>query len=130
MRDAGLDENEVAGFVFDRMFERRSEFVSHAALEDVEHDLEVDVDMRGGDTAGWDGGDVHGQLGRRHVLRRQAGPVLNPVPAADIPTTANHENSIAAFDRVLQLGVGTAHQAPLTSSSSAASTTSQSSAEL
>src|SRR4029079_4255744 len=101
--DAGLDEDEVAGLVLDRLGESLAVLVAHAAGEDVEHDLEVDVDVRQRDAAGRDGGDVQRQLGRVHVLRRQTGLVADVVPAAHRAAAASDADARAALDRALQV---------------------------
>src|SRR5687767_9697220 len=54
VRHAGLDEDEVAGRVLHRQREPRTVLVAHAALEDIQHYLEADVDVGGGDAAGRD----------------------------------------------------------------------------
>src|SRR6476659_2184296 len=42
MRHAGLDVDEIAGFVFDHLFQACSEFVAHFSIDDVENYFEPD----------------------------------------------------------------------------------------
>src|ERR1700691_6340454 len=49
MRHTRLNENEIPGFIFERMFERRSVLVPHAPGKNVEHYLELDVNVSVGD---------------------------------------------------------------------------------
>src|SRR5262249_37331404 len=80
VRYAGLDIDKVAGLVVHYLFETGAVLVAHPAPENVEHDVEIDVDVGAGDTARRNGGHVHRQLGRGHVLGGQAGLVLDAVP--------------------------------------------------
>src|SRR5262249_50515616 len=106
---AGLDEDEVAGPVLHRLLERRAVLVPDPPGEDVQHHFEADVDVRGGDAARRNRGDVHRQLFRVGVLRGQAGAILNPVPPARDPAAANDEDAVEPFDGselILRRGVG------------------------
>ncbi len=98
VRDAGLDEDEVAGFVVDGRRQVGAVFVADAADQDVEHHLEIDVDVGIGDAARWDGGDVHGQVFGGDVLCRQAGLVADAVPVAVGGAAADDEDAVAAVD--------------------------------
>src|SRR5437868_6330374 len=51
MWDAGFDENEIAGFVFQHLFASIAEFVTHFSFDDVENYFEIDVDVRVSDAA-------------------------------------------------------------------------------
>ena len=98
MGHAGLDEDEIAGLVFDDFFQTLAVFMAHFALEDVEHQLEVDMDVGEGDGPGWDGGDVHGEKLAADVLFRHAGLVADAVPGARTASTADAFDSFVAFD--------------------------------
>ena len=52
--DAGLDEDEVTGRILHDLLQPVTIFVADAPLQDVEHHLESDVDVGGGDAAGRD----------------------------------------------------------------------------
>src|SRR6185295_2160529 len=95
---AGFDEDEVAGLVLHRLLEPGAVLVAHAALEDVEHQLEVDVDVGVGHAARRDGGDVHRQLPGIDVLGREAGLVLDAVPAAAGPAATDDGDAVVALD--------------------------------
>ena len=43
MRHAGLDVDEIAGLVFDRLFQAFSEFVPYFSLDDIEDYFEADM---------------------------------------------------------------------------------------
>src|SRR5215211_4175700 len=43
--DSGRDENKIAGLVIYPLPQSLAELVTHSALEDVQHDLEIDVDV-------------------------------------------------------------------------------------
>src|SRR5262249_10966569 len=81
----------------------------HPALENVEHDVEIDVDVGAGDTARRNGGHVHRQLGRGHVLGGQAGLVLDAVPTPAGAAAADDEHAVAPFDRGFQIAVRFKH---------------------
>ena len=106
VRHAGLDEDEIAGLVLDDLPKPRPVLVAHVALEDVEHHLEVDVDVRVGDAARRNRRDVHRQLRRADVLRRQAGAVANAVPAAHAAAAADDGDPVAALDVLLEVQLG------------------------
>src|SRR5262245_64705432 len=75
----------------------------HASLQDVEHHFEIDVDVRAGDAAGRDRGDVHGQFPGRNVLGREPDLVLNAVPVATGGALANDRDAVVAFHKALQI---------------------------
>ena len=100
VRNAGLDEDEVAGGVLDDLLQPVAVLVPDAAFEDVEHHLEADVDVRGGDAAGRNRGDVHRQLLRADVLPRQSDLVVNAVPVAAVPAAADDEDAVVPFTGV------------------------------
>ena len=77
--------------------------VAHPALEDVEHDLEVDVDVGVGDAARRNRRDVHRELFRRGVPRREAGLVADAVPGARPAAAAEDGDAVVAFDGGLQV---------------------------
>src|SRR5262245_41476394 len=104
VRHAGLDEDEVARLVVDRQLETRPVLVAHAALEDIEHDLEVDVHVGEGDAAGRDGRHVHRQLPGGDVLGREADLVADAVPAAAGAAATHDEDAVAPLDRPLEVG--------------------------
>jgi hypothetical protein len=60
MGNARLDKDEIAGFVFQRMLQRRAILMPHAAREDVEHHFEIHVNVGIRDAARWNGSDIHG----------------------------------------------------------------------
>ncbi len=103
VRHAGGDEDEVAGLVVDALAQAVAVLVAHAALEDVEHHLEADVNVGAGDAAGRDGGEVHRQLLRADVLGRQPGPVADAVPAALAAAAAQHGDAAVVLDVAAQL---------------------------
>ena len=111
MRQAGLDVNEVAGLVFQHALAADPELVSHPALKDVEHDVEIDVDVRFGYAAGRNGCDVHGKLCGTDILRRHADLVLDAVPitAIFITATTNTMNADIVFDSFRQVYFGCCH---------------------
>src|SRR5262249_19027358 len=86
--------------------------VPHPALHDVEHQLEIDVDVGSGHTTGRDGGDVHGEPGRAYVLPRHADLVVDAVPVATVRTAAHHADAVAAFDHGGEIDRILAHRKP------------------
>src|SRR3954468_8346015 len=66
--NAGCDEDEITGVVVDALGQPLPVLVADAALEDVEHDFEIHVDVRPGDAARRDRRHVHRQLRRADVL--------------------------------------------------------------
>jgi hypothetical protein len=58
MRDAGFDVNEIAGFVFQDLFQASAEFVTDFSFDDVKDDLKTDVNVGGGDTTWRDRRDI------------------------------------------------------------------------
>src|SRR5262245_61978426 len=92
--NTGLDEDEVAGRVLDHLLQPVTVFVAEAALENVEHHLEADVDMGIGHAAGWNGGDVHRERLRADVLSRQSFFVVNAVPVAAVLAGADHQDAV------------------------------------
>ena len=72
--------------------------VPHAPFENVQHHLEADVDVRAGDAARWDDGDVHRQLGRADVLPRHPELVADAVPVAADAATADPHQAVVSFD--------------------------------
>src|SRR5436309_12626175 len=68
MRHTGLDVDEIAGLVFDHLFQAWSEFVTHFAFDDVENYFKADMNVRISDASRRDGGDIRGQACRSHVL--------------------------------------------------------------
>src|SRR5262245_18884690 len=98
VRNTGLDEDEVAGRVLDHLLQTVAVLVADAALENVEHHLEADVDMGVGHAAGWNGGDVHRERLRADVLARQSFFVVNAVPVPAVLASANHEDAVVSFD--------------------------------
>ena len=62
MRHAGLDVDEIAGLVFDHLFESFAEFVAHFAFDDVENYFEANMDVRVGDSSRWYRGDLAERL--------------------------------------------------------------------
>src|SRR5262249_7367172 len=107
---ARLNINEVAGLVVERLLQAGAVLVTHPALEDVEHDLEIDVDVGVGHAAGRDGGDVHRQLPAADVLGRQARLVLDAVPAAAVAGAADRQDAVAALDVLLQVFAAVRHR--------------------
>src|SRR4051812_34592100 len=95
--DAGLDEDEIARLVLHRLLQAGTVLVADPPLEDVEHHLEVDVDVGVGHAARRDGGDVHRQLRGVDVLGREAGLVLDVVPAPAGAARADHGDPVVAF---------------------------------
>ena len=51
VRDAGFDVNEVAGFVFQHLFEAVAEFVANFSFDDVQDDLKADMNVGSGDAS-------------------------------------------------------------------------------
>jgi hypothetical protein len=72
--------------------------VPDVTVQDVEHHLEVDVDVRRGHAAWRNRRHVHRQLPRPGILRRQPRLVLNAIPAANVAAAADDENPVRAFD--------------------------------
>src|SRR5262249_7670189 len=80
VRNAGLDVDEIAGAVLHHLGETLAIGVAHPALEDVEHHLEIDVDVGIGDRARGNRRHVHREPGRPDVGPGETGQVLNSVP--------------------------------------------------
>ena len=68
MRDARLDEDKVAGLIIDFHLQVRAVFMSDFALENVQHHLKIDVNMREGNASRRDCGYIHGQLFRADIF--------------------------------------------------------------
>jgi hypothetical protein len=68
MRHAGFDVDEIARLVFDHLFQAWSEFVPHFSFDDIEDHFEADMNVRVGDAARRNSGDIGGQACRSHVL--------------------------------------------------------------
>jgi hypothetical protein len=98
VRHAGLDEDEVAGPVRDRVDEPGTVVVADRAFQDVQHDLEADVDVRVGDAARRHGGDVHREGLRADVLGRHALHVVDAVPLARTAPTADDGDAVVRLD--------------------------------
>src|SRR4029077_14588808 len=98
VRHAGLDEDEIAGGVFHDLLQTVAVFVADAARENVEHHLEADVDVGVGPAAGWNGGDVHRERLRAHVLARQSFFVVNAVPVAAVLAGAYDQNAVVSLN--------------------------------
>src|SRR3954470_22308249 len=58
MRHAGLDVDEIAGLVFDCLFEAFTELVSHLSFNDIEDYFEADMDVCIRDAARRNGSDI------------------------------------------------------------------------
>ena len=58
MWHAGLNVNEIAGFVLNDLLKAGSKFVAHFSFDDVKDHFEIDVNMGVRDAAGWDRSDV------------------------------------------------------------------------
>ena len=72
--------------------------VAHAAFEDVEHDLEVDVDVGAGDAARRNRRHVHRELRRADVLARHPELVADAVPVAAHAAAADPHQPVVPFD--------------------------------
>src|SRR5262249_46708046 len=99
------DVDEVARPVLDRLRQPGPILVTHAALEDVEHHLEADVDMRMGHAARRDRCHVHGKLLSADVPGAHPGPVPDVIPAAAVAPTPNDRTAFPALDAAPQLFV-------------------------
>src|SRR5262245_2738276 len=111
VRNTGLDEDEVAGCVLDHLLQTVTVFVADAALENVEHHLEADVDVGVASTAGWNSRDVHRERLLAHVLARQSFFVVNAVPVAAVLAGADHQDAVMPFNhaaspQLVNLGIG------------------------
>jgi hypothetical protein len=89
VRHARFDVDEIAGLIFDHLFQARSEFVANFSFDDVQDHFEADVNMRVRDAAWRDRSDVCRQFCRSHVLARHALFVMNAVPVASRAAAAN-----------------------------------------
>src|SRR5215510_15950210 len=98
VRNTGLDEDEVAGRVLDHLLQTVTVFVTDAALENVEHHLEADVNMGIGHAARWNGGDVHRERLRAYVRARQSFFVVNAVPVAAVYAGADHQDAVMSLN--------------------------------
>ena len=98
MRDSRLDEDEVACGVFDAMHEPFAEIVPDPSLEDVEHDLEPDVNVRAGDATRGNHGDVHRQRLGADVLPRHTELVLDAIPLTAHAAAPDPGEPREAFD--------------------------------
>src|SRR5262249_25053300 len=107
---AGLDVDEVAGLVVDHPRQPRAILVAHSALEDVEHKLEPNVDVRVRNAAGGYCRHVHGEPGRADILRAHAHLVVDAVPAPAVAAAADHLNPVAPLDILLEVVVWTEHR--------------------
>ena len=113
MRHAGLDEDEVPRLVLDDASEARAVLVAHPALENVEHDLEIDVNVGVGHSARWNRRNVHRKLLRADVLAEHAGLVADPVPITPGLAAANHLDAFLSLDTRLRIQAGFRHRALL-----------------
>ena len=104
MRDAGLDEDEIARAVLDDLRQAVAVLVAHAPFENVEHHLEADVNVRVCDAARRNRRDIHRQLLRADVLVRQADLIVNAVPVAAVLAAADDEDAVVPFDGRFQVG--------------------------
>ena len=96
VRNARLDEDEVASLVLDTARQAIAVIVADATLEDVEHHLEAIVNVCSGDAAGRDDGDVHRQLLCADVFSRHAELVVDAVPLpADAAAADPRQASVA-----------------------------------
>ena len=59
VRDARFDVNEVAGFVFQDLFQARAEFVANFSFDDVQDDLKADMNVGSGDASRRNRRDIH-----------------------------------------------------------------------
>src|SRR5207247_377428 len=107
--DARLDIDEVPRLVLDRLLQSGAILVPYAALEDVEHHVEPYVNVRVGDAAGRDAGDVHREVSRGNVLRGESRAILDPVPRADAVTAADDPDAVPAFDVLFEIFVRIRH---------------------
>src|SRR4029079_13411404 len=98
VRDAGGDEDEVAGLVVDASAQAVAILVAHLALEDVEHHFDADVYVGEGDGAGRDCGEIHRQLLGGDVLRRKSDTVADAVPPAFAAAATQHGDAAAVLD--------------------------------
>lgn len=98
--DARFDVDEIAGFIFQDLLEAATELMPHFALYYIEDELEADMDVGFGYSAGRDGGDVRGEFRRADVFRRHALFVMNAVPITARAAAADGQDAIMVFDSV------------------------------
>ena len=96
--DARLYEDEVAGTVVERPCEARAVLVANTPRQDVEHHLEVDVDVSFGHPTGRDGGDVHRESFGAHVLLGHPDSVPDAVPLAAVVARPKHRDPVTDLD--------------------------------
>ena len=98
VRDARRNENEIASGVLHAVFAPVTELVSHMTRENVEHHLEVDVDVRVGDAGRRNCRDVHGKLSSGNVLGRQPDLVVDVVPVPNVTSGAHGPYAGVSFN--------------------------------
>lgn len=97
VRNAGLDVDEVAGLVLDRLSQAVAIRVPDATLDDEKHHLETVVDVRVRNPTRWNGGDIDREAGRADVLGGQALLILDVVPLALLTAAAEDEDAVEVF---------------------------------
>ena len=99
MRHARFDVDEIAGLIFDHLFEPFTEFVSYSSFDDVQNYFKADMNVRISDTSWWNGGDVGRQACRSHVLARHALFVMDAIPIPLRAAATNREDPAVVFHR-------------------------------
>src|SRR4029078_3169296 len=67
VRNSRLDENKIAGNVFHGLREVLAILVSHATFEDIQHHLEVDVNVGVRNSARWNRCDIHRKVSSSNI---------------------------------------------------------------
>src|SRR5262249_4712036 len=120
MRHTRFDVNEIAGLIFDHLFQSFTKFVTYFSFDDVQNYFKADMDVRICDASRRDGGDVCRQVRRSHIFPRHALLVMNAVPITSRAATANGQNSAMIFDRLRLDVVFPVYHLPLRKKSSSA----------
>ena len=89
VRHTGLDVDEIASLIFDRLLQASSEFVTHFSFDDVKDHFEADMDVRVGHATWRNSGDIGRQACCSHVLARHALFVMDSIPIASRAAAAN-----------------------------------------
>src|SRR6185437_7433332 len=104
VRNARLDEDEIARFVFNRLLQALAVGVPHTTLDDEEHHLEAVVNVGVGDAPGRHRRDVDRQGFRPSILAREPLLVIDTVPGSPAAAAAKHGDAVEILD-LLHLGL-------------------------
>jgi len=110
VRYARLDEDKIARFVFDHIATARAIFMPDTPLQDIEHNLEVHMDMGIRHATGGNRSHIHRERSGVDIFGRQASLVEDVVPITPRPTPADDGDAVLAFDTSLQISIGLVHR--------------------